>query len=338
MSTVDLTVRGAGIFGLACAWAATERGARVRVVDPRGPGVGASGGVVGALAPHAPEAWTPIKAFQLQALLAAPAFWAGVAAASGLSTGYGRTGRIQPLHDAAALARAQARTDGARRHWPATCTWTVTSAPSGPAVPPSALGVWVVDSLAARVAPGAVIASLVAALRDRGAEIVADAPDQGAILDATGWEGLRDAGLGAGVKGQAVVLGFAAPDAPQIYAGGLHIVFHADGTTAVGSTNEHAFDDPTGTDAQADTLVAHAVAILPDLARAPVLRRWAGVRPRAATRLPVLGAWPGRPGHFIANGGFKVGFGLAPLVARVLADLILEGRDTVPDAFRPALP
>ena len=35
-------------------------------------------------------------------------------------------------------------------------------------------------------------------------------------------------------------------------------------------------------------------------------------------------------GHFIANGGFKIGFGVAPLVAQVMADLVLEGRDRIP--------
>jgi glycine/D-amino acid oxidase-like deaminating enzyme len=338
MSTVDLTIRGAGVFGLACAWEAVRRGARVRVIDPRGPGAGASGGVVGALAPHAPEGWTEVKAFQLEALLASPDFWAGVEAGSGLSTGFGRTGRVQPLADAGAIERARAREEGARALWPAPCRWQVTDAPPGPVVPPSATGLWAVDTLSARLSPAAAIASLAAAIRAGGGEIVTDGIETGAVLHATGWEGLRDSGLGSGVKGQAVVLDYAAPEAPQVYARGLHIVFHADGTTAIGSTSERDFDDPATTDAQTDEMVARAVAILPDLARARVLRRWAGVRPRAATRLPLLGAWPGRPGHYLANGGFKIGFGLAPLVAKALADLILEGRDAVPAAFRPALP
>jgi glycine oxidase len=335
MSTVDLTIRGAGIFGLACAWEAARRGARVRVVDPRGPGAGASGGVVGALAPHAPEGWTAAKAFQLAALLAGPAFWADVEAASGLPTGFGRTGRIQPLSDADALARALARRDSARALWPDACRWDVTEAPPGPIAPPSATGHWVMDDLSARLSPGGTIASLAAAVRARGGEIVTEAADAGAVLQATGWEGLREAGLGGGVKGQAAVLDFAAPAAPQIYADGLHIVFHADGSTAVGSTSERDFADPAATDGQVDALIARAVAVLPDLAGALVLRRWAGVRPRASTRQPVLGSWPGRRGHYLANGGFKIGFGLAPLVATTMADLILEGRDTVPDGFRP---
>ncbi|TNF64153.1 MAG: FAD-dependent oxidoreductase, partial [Rhodobacteraceae bacterium] len=35
MATVDVTVRGGGIFGLSVAWACIARGARVRVVDTR---------------------------------------------------------------------------------------------------------------------------------------------------------------------------------------------------------------------------------------------------------------------------------------------------------------
>ena len=42
----DLTIRGAGIFGLSIAWEALKRGARVRVVDPAGPAAGASGAAV----------------------------------------------------------------------------------------------------------------------------------------------------------------------------------------------------------------------------------------------------------------------------------------------------
>jgi glycine/D-amino acid oxidase-like deaminating enzyme len=51
--TSDVTIFGAGLFGLGVAWACASRGARVRVVDPAGPGAGASGGLVGALAPLA---------------------------------------------------------------------------------------------------------------------------------------------------------------------------------------------------------------------------------------------------------------------------------------------
>jgi glycine/D-amino acid oxidase-like deaminating enzyme len=74
--------------------------------------------------------------------------------------------------------------------------------------------------------------------------------------------------------------------------------------------------------------------LCPPLRDAPVIERWAGLRPRSRSRAPMLGAHPARPGAFIANGGFKIGFGMAPGVARMMADLLVDGRDTIPDAFR----
>jgi glycine/D-amino acid oxidase-like deaminating enzyme len=157
------------------------------------------------------------------------------------------------------------------------------------------------------------------------------------VIHATGWRGLAalaEAGgrpAGNGVKGQAALLRLDRRGAPQVYAGGLHVVPHGDGTVAVGSTSERAFDDPSATDAGLDDVIARARAAVPALARAPVIARWAGVRPRARSRGPVMGPWPGRPGHWIANGGFKIGFGLAPLAGETMADLVLEGRDRVPE-------
>ncbi len=92
MTRTEVTVRGAGIFGLCCAWACLRRGARVRVIDPFGVAAGASGGVVGALAPHVPEQWNEKKAFQLDSLLMAPEWWQDIETVSGLSPGYARLG------------------------------------------------------------------------------------------------------------------------------------------------------------------------------------------------------------------------------------------------------
>ncbi|MEM6825646.1 MAG: FAD-dependent oxidoreductase, partial [Pseudomonadota bacterium] len=85
---LDVTVRGAGVFGLAIALTCLERGAKVRVIDPGGPGAGASGGLVGALAPHTPDNWNTKKAFQFACLRDAPRHWARVSALSGQDAGY----------------------------------------------------------------------------------------------------------------------------------------------------------------------------------------------------------------------------------------------------------
>ena len=341
MARVDVTIRGAGIFGLSIAWACCEAGARVRVVDPHGVGAGASGGIVGALAPHVPENWNAKKAFQLESLLAAEAFWASVAEAGGADPGYARTGRLQPIADAAALQLAQGRAEGARALWPAHVFWRVIPASdAGPFAPQGGTGMLIHDTLTARLHPRQACAALVRALRARGAEVVGEAPDAGAVVWATGWTGLRalsdrfDRQIGDGVKGQAVLIRHAAPDAPQLFVDGLHIVPHGDGTVAIGSTSERAFDMGDATDAQCDALQARARAAVPALQDAPELARWAGVRPRAKSRAPVLGALPDAPGQYVANGGFKIGFGMAPGVAQVMADLVLEGRDCIPEAFR----
>ena len=57
----DVIVVGAGIFGLACAYACAKRRLKVLVIDAEDLGTGASGGIVGAMAPHTPDQWNPKK-------------------------------------------------------------------------------------------------------------------------------------------------------------------------------------------------------------------------------------------------------------------------------------
>lgn len=338
---VDVTIRGAGIFGLSIGWECIQRGARVRLVDPNGVGAGASGGVVGALAPHVPENWNDKKAFQLDSLMAAEAFWAGVSAAGGLSPGYGRTGRLQPIADDNALTLARGREASAAALWQGRAEWRVIrTEEAGRWAPPSESGWLIFDTLSSRMHPRQACHALAAAITARGGEIVADAADQGALIWATGVADLErisaalGRAVGNGVKGQGAVLAFDARDRPQIFAQGVHVVPHENGTVAVGSTSERGFDDPTSTDAQLDAVLQTARRAVPMLRDAPVIERWAGVRPRARSRAPLLGAHPLAAGQFIANGGFKIGFGMAPGVARAMADLVLEGRDTIPDDFK----
>lgn len=341
----DVTVMGAGVFGLASAWAMARRGVRVRVIDPAGIGAGASGGVVGALSPHVPEAWNAKKQFQLESLVMAEGWWAGVEAASGLSTGYARHGRVQPVHDESALARARERAAGAEALWQGAGRWEVvagagddTGLESWGLESPT--GWFVRDTLSARIAPRRALDALSGAIHATGGRVVAEGTPTGPVLWATGVAGLADLSaefgrvMGVGVKGQAAVFGLDGAGSPQIFADALHIVPHADGTVAIGSTSEMAFSAGTETDCGIDRLIAEARALVPALADAPVLERWAGVRARAVTRAPVLGAWPGRAGAYVANGGFKIGFGIAPKVGEVIADLMLEGIDRIPAGFR----
>jgi len=339
---MQITIRGAGIFGLSIAWACAQRGASVTVVDPNGPGAGASGGVVGALAPHVPEAWNTKKALQFESLERAEGFWADVAEVSGLDPGYARSGRVQPLADADAVDRAKARAITAEELWQGRYRWEVREAEAYGDLIASPTGLVIYDTLTARLHPKLAIAALVEALEKTGAAIIDEASDGDAVIQATGVAGLMElnglAGekiIGAGVKGQAAILDCDLRAQPQLYADGLHIVPHADGSVAVGSTSENTWDDPTATDHQLDAVISRARAACPALHDSPVIERWAGIRPRSRSRAPILGDHPLHPGQFIANGGFKIGFGMAPLVADLMADLIVNGIDRIPPEFRP---
>lgn len=344
----DILVVGAGIFGLSCAWECVRRGARVLVIDRGTPGSGSSGGPVGALAPHPPERWNAKKALQLATLIGAEAWWAEVAAVGGGDPGYGRIGRLVPLMTPGQRRQAEAQAVEATTLWPAPLRWVILDAggPEGA----------VHETLSARLSPPRAIAALVAALRARGVEVragwemleVGDGPvrcaqatvEARAVILATGADGMaplarligRDPG-GQAVKGQAALLA-AALDGPMITAGSLYIVPHADGRVAVGSTSEARWDDPVATDAGLDALLAAARALCPELAQAPVVARWAGLRPRGALPEPMLGLLPGFERVFVANAGFRTGFGLAPAVGAALAEMVEGGQPDLPPGFQ----
>lgn len=340
---MQIVVHGAGIFGLSIAWACAQRGAQVCVVDPNGVGAGSSGGLVGALAPHVPENWNPKKQIQFESLVQAESFWSQVAQTGGQDPGYGRRGRVQPIADEHAFALAQGRSAGALTHWGGRYIWQVLDAAEAGIAVHSPTGKVVHDTLSARLHPRQACDALAAALKTLGVEFRTDDPGDGAVaIYATGVAGLLELNrlsetrlIGSGVKGQAALLACDMRHAPQLFAQGVHIVPHRDGTTAIGSTSEREYTDPASTDEQLDAVISVARMACPTLANAPVIERWAGVRPRVRSRAPILGAHPLVEGAYIANGGFKIGFGMAPIVATMMADLVLDGCDTIPISFRP---
>ena len=338
---VDITIRGAGIFGLSIAWECLKRGASVRVIDPNGVGAGASGGLLGALAPHVPENWNEKKARQFDSLMAAESFWADVAIWAGIETSYGRLGRIQPLQNERAVELARSREQSARELWQGKASWRVCGAAElGAFVPHSETGLFVHDTLSARMFPRQACKALAAAIVARGGLLASEAAGEGKTIWATGVHDLErmsaqlNKPVGNAVKGQGALLAFDAQSAPQVFADAVHIVPHWDGTVAIGSTSEREFDEPFNTDEKLEAVLEKAFEALPQLRKARVLERWAGLRPRAKSRAPMLGAHPIEEGAFIANGGFKIGFGMAGDVARMMAELALNGQDCIPDEFR----
>jgi glycine oxidase len=96
------------------------------------------------------------------------------------------------------------------------------------------------------------------------------------------------------------------------------------GRAIVGATVEHVGFDKTVHPSDIAALHARAAALVPGLASARIVDTWAGLRPATSDRLPLLGAHPTKPHHFIATGHFRNGILLAPATALVMADLLLH--------------
>ena len=108
-----------------------------------------------------------------------------------------------------------------------------------------------------------------------------------------------------------------------------HAVFSAeaylvprDGSTIVGSTLERVGFDSSTTSTALDHLRRAASALVPELAAAPVLGAWAGLRPLTPDGLPILGRDPDFPVVLYACGHGKNGILLAPITAECIAALV----------------
>ncbi|WP_284154731.1 NAD(P)/FAD-dependent oxidoreductase [Algicella marina] len=352
----DVIIVGAGIFGLSVAFALLQRGMAVVVLEARQIGAGASGGIVGALSPHAPERWNEKKEFQLKSLFFQQNFWREVQQASNMETTYARTGRLLPLPTLAARELAIERSRGAAEHWQGRADWQLVDTADGWLASEIMSCGCVRETLSARLFPSEAIESLAAAVRALGGEIVEETAVEtiengrvysssadfqaSSIVVAAGVAGfdllkpLVGSAPGSGVKGQAALL--AAPATgrePLLFYDGVYIVPHGDNRVAVGSTSENRFDDAGNTDERLDSVIDTAQSLCPKLRAAKVLTRWAGVRPKARKRDPMLGPVPGHSHVFVALGGFKIGFGIAPFAGKILADMIAGRSCDLPRSF-----
>ena len=116
-----------------------------------------------------------------------------------------------------------------------------------------------------------------------------------------------------------------------IRAGHVYIVPKAD-RIIIGATSEpgRALTEPAAD--QIATLRDQAIRICPILETAPVLESWAGVRPGLKNHAPLLGESQ-IENVFVAAGHYRNGILLAPLTAKIMADLIIDEK-TSPLAAR----
>jgi len=105
--------------------------------------------------------------------------------------------------------------------------------------------------------------------------------------------------------------------------------FHREGPgvlMGMGSPKERAsFDTMVDEALVADELVPTAVRVFPPLERAGVARMWAGLYEMTPDRHPIIGRAADPAGLYLACGFSGHGFQHAPIVGKLLAEMILEG-------------
>jgi glycine/D-amino acid oxidase-like deaminating enzyme len=95
------------------------------------------------------------------------------------------------------------------------------------------------------------------------------------------------------------------------------------GQMLLGSSREFAGWDASLNPKVLNKMVARACEYMPNMANLQLLRTWVGFRPATRDKLPLVGAWPGREGLFIAAGHEGLGITTSMGTARLLAAEIL---------------
>jgi glycine oxidase len=147
-----------------------------------------------------------------------------------------------------------------------------------------------------------------------------------AVVAAGTWSSfIKPAPLIEPVRGQMVCLE-AKPQLTRhvIYSPRGYIVPRQDGRLLAGSTSEEAGFAKFVTAGGVSTILRNAQEIAPAISNLPIVDTWAGLRPRHAGGLPVLGPCGEIDGLFYATGHYRNGILLAPLTGELVSEAIVS--------------
>ncbi|MGI9068052.1 MAG: FAD-dependent oxidoreductase [Pyrinomonadaceae bacterium] len=109
-----------------------------------------------------------------------------------------------------------------------------------------------------------------------------------------------------------------------IYSPRGYIVPRRDGRLLAGSTTEQAGFDRRVTAEGVSCILSAALEISPQIGALPMTASWAGLRPRAADGLPVLGPYAEIEGLLYATGHYRNGILLAPITGELISGAIID--------------
>jgi glycine oxidase len=354
----SVIVVGSGIIGCAVARELAVRGVGCTVIDDRPVGGGATRASAGMLAPYV-EAHErgPLLDLAVRSLDLYDDWIAAVRRESAIDIEYRKIGTLEVALDPAHAANLKRRAapGGVRMEWlepaAARAAHPALGTIAGALLTP-AHGYVAAPQLAtalARAAEGhgtifrrARVERIVrhgSSLRVITTDGECDATT--VVIAAGAWgstiEGVRMPPLRP-VRGQLLHLAWRGrPLSTIIWGPRCYIVPRADGTLLVGATVEEVGFDERTTAAGVRDLLDAACELLPEAWDATFLEARAGLRPATPDELPVLGSDPDTPAIVHASGHYRNGVLLAPITAKVIGDLIVEGtRDQSLEAFTPS--
>jgi glycine oxidase len=351
----NIIVVGAGVIGCAVACELARRGAKVRVVDDRHPGMGATQASAGMLAPFT-EAKDRNHAFldlAARSLGLYDAFVADIVATTGVPVGYQRTGTLEVASSAGHMSALEdlavrLQTHGVALH----VLDAAATRAEEPHLGAGVAGGLLIDSHGF-VHAGELTRGLVSAARRRGADVVEGAralrisPRAGGIvvetsrgsltgdavvLAAGSWSSLLEIeGVARPpvwpVRGQLLHLAWRDTSLRRVIWGEqCYLVPWQDGTLLVGATMEEVGFDEKTTVAGVRELLEAACALVPRASAADFLSARAGLRPGSPDAMPIVGPSQTMENLMYATGHFRNGVLLAPVTAQLVADALLDGR------------
>ena len=347
---MNVTVAGAGVVGYAVAYELASRGASVRIVDPRGAGLGATHASAGILAPYIEGHAGPFLTLAVSGLACYDGFLERVRSDSGLSIEYRRSGTLQVARgdvEAAALVEAARRLSASGVAHSLLDAEGVTSLEpaladdrsTGLLLPEHGyvVAAELISALAEAVQRSGGTRSLGAVQRIEGTTgglrvtTSNEAFNTDAVVIAAGtWSGQIAVPLAPvrPIRGQLLQVRFPQPPISRVVWGSsCYLVPWNDGSVLVGATVEDVGFDERSTAGGIRQLLGCATDLLPATAMASFEDVRVGLRPLTADELPVIGASSTMRGVYYATGHYRNGVLLAPLTALMLADLMLEQRE-----------
>jgi glycine oxidase len=320
----DVIIAGAGIIGVSLALELRERGHAVLVLDRAGPGGEASSAAAGMLAPADPETPSALRPMAFEGARMFPEFVRKLETSGKMQVDFRRFGTIALLRDEPAPAEYRSLSASELQRLE----------PSLQNAGQSAFFVRE-DS----VDPHLLMQAALAAARNLGVEVRGDAavqdirPRDNAVEVLTPTDTFsarcavdcRGAWSGAPVRPRKGQMLYVQPQTAMLQhvlrAPDVYLVPRSSGKILIGATVEDVGYDKTVDPATIHSLFSAAAKYLPELASAPITQSWAGLRPGTPDSVPILGATE-TPGVLIASGHFRNGILLAPITAKIMADLV----------------